>query len=383
MENRQAGRLGICFLILCIWACGGRSGIPKSLRLHNHWEAYYNPPATYRAVLGEYRSPLVFANGDTVRTAADWKRRRLELKKEWLTFIGTWPPLLKGQHFEFLDSTRRGELWQYRVRFYWLPNQQTEGYLLVPDGSGKRPAVISVFYEPETAVGLGGKPDRDFALQLAKRGFVTLSLGTTRTTKEKTYSLYYPDIDHAVMQPLSALAYAAANALETLATDARVDASRIGIVGHSYGGKWAMFASCLYEKFACAVWIDPGIVFDETKGSNVNYWEPWYLGYYPPPWRQTWSQTSTGKESLYTSLRKEGRDLHELHALMAPRPFLVSGGYSDGVERWIPLNHTIAVNALLGYKNRVAMTNRPKHDPNPESNRLMCEFMEHWLRPHQ
>lgn len=46
-----------------------------------------------------------------------------------------------------------------------------------------------------------------------------------------------------------------------------------------------MFASCLYEKFACAVWSDPGIVFDETKGGYINYWEPWYLGYYTPPWK--------------------------------------------------------------------------------------------------
>ena len=38
-----------------------------------------------------------------------------------------------------------------------------------------------------------------------------------------------------------------------------------------------MFASCLYEKFACGIWSDPGIVFDESR-PNVNYWEPWYLG---------------------------------------------------------------------------------------------------------
>lgn len=71
---------------------------------------------------------------------------------------------------------------------------------------------------------------------------------------------------------------------------------------------------------------------------------------------------------------KEKHDLHELHALMPPRPFLVSGGFSDGPERWIPLNHTILINRLLGYKNRVAMTNRPKHDPNPESNEVVYNF---------
>ena len=128
---------------------------------------------------------------------------------------------------------------------------------------GKHPAVITVFYEPETAIGWGGKANRDFAYQLTKRGFVTLSLVTRQTTKDKTYSLYYPTINNSTMQPLSVLAYAAANAWEVLARVESVDSTRIGIMGHSYGAKWAMFASCLYEKFACTAWSDPGIVFDE------------------------------------------------------------------------------------------------------------------------
>ena len=39
-----------------------------------------------------------------------------------------------------------------------------------------------------------------------------------------------------------------------LAQTPNVDPKRIGVVGHSYGGKWAMFASCLYDKFAAAAW---------------------------------------------------------------------------------------------------------------------------------
>ncbi len=81
-------------------------------------------------------------------------------------------------------------------------------------------------------------------------------------------------------QPLSYLGYVAANGWNALAVLPEVDSKRIGIVGHSYGGKWAMFGSCLWDKFACAVWSDPGIVFDEARG-NVNYWEPWYLGLDP------------------------------------------------------------------------------------------------------
>ncbi len=69
-----------------------------------------------------------------------------------------------------------------------------------------------------------------------------------------------------------------------------------------------------------------------------------------------------------------------MHALMAPRPFLVSGGPEDSSERWIPLNHTIAVNHLLGFENRVAMTNRLEHSPNPESNEQAYLFFEYFLK---
>jgi len=271
---------------------------------------YVHPPKQYEYSFHGYRTPLQFYDGTLVKDKTDWKKRREEIRSRWMEMMGEWPPIIEAQQFEILETVQREGFTQHKVRFYWIPNEQTEGYLLIPDTQGEKPAVISVFYEPETAAGIGGKPYRDFAYQLVKRGFVTLSIGTTETTKNKTYSIYYPDRENAVIQPLSALAYAAANALEALSKVDDVDPERIGIVGHSYGGKWAMFASCLYDKFACAVWSDPGIVFDETKGSAVNYWEPWYLGYYPPPWENTWDKTGENAKGLYPTLRKEGYDLH-------------------------------------------------------------------------
>ncbi len=355
-------------------------GIAKNEETWRVIAPYVNPPKEYQNKYAGYRSPLLFYDGLLVKNKDDWERRRKEIRSRWMEMMGEWPSIIKDQQFEILETVQREGFTQHTVRFYWTPNEQTEGYLLIPDAQGEKPAVITVFYEPETAAGIGGKPYRDFAYQLVKRGFVTLSIGTTETTRNKTYSIYYPDRESAAMQPLSTLAYAAANALEALSKVDDVDPERIGIVGHSYGGKWAMFASCLYEKFAAAVWIDPGIVFDETKGSGVNYWEPWYLGYYPPPWENTWDKTGENAKGLYPKLRREGHDLHELHALMAPRPFLVSGGSSDPTERWIPLNHTIVVNKLLGYSHRVAMTNRPEHSPNAESNEIVYSFFEWYLK---
>jgi hypothetical protein len=85
----------------------------------------------------------------------------------------------------------------------------------------------------------------------------------------------------------------------------------------------------------------------------------------------------------YKQMVETGHDLHELHALMAPRPFLVSGGAEDSPKRWQALNHTVEVNRLLGYPDRVAMTNRPTHDPTAESNAQIYDFFEYFLAPRQ
>jgi dienelactone hydrolase len=340
---------------------------------------FFTPPQPYQQDFGAYRSPLKFYNGQEVKTAQDWQKRRQEILGRWHKLMGAWPALIRNQKMEVLETIRRQGYTQHRIRFNWTPREKTVAYLLVPDGKGKKPAVVTTFYEPETALGIG-KPQRDFAYQLAKRGFVTLSIGTTEASKANTFSIYYPSIEQATVQPLSMLAYAAANAWYLLAALPEVDASRIGIMGHSFGGKWAMFASCLFDKFACAVWSDPGIVFDESREA-VNYWEPWYLGYHPKPWRKRGLITGQNPaRGLYPRLVAEGYDLHELHALMAPRPFLVSAGSEDPVQRWVPLNHTIQVNRLLGFDNRVAMTNRPRHDPNPESNEQAYLFLEYFLK---
>jgi len=347
------------------------------------WKAirpYFTPPDRWKKQYGSYTSPLRFADGQRVQSAADWKIRRAEILTRWQKMLGTWPPLITSPEVEVLNTQRRENFTQQRVRFLWTPKEKTTGYLLVPDGPGPHPAVVTVFYEPETAIGLG-KPNRDFALQLTRRGFVTLSIGTTAASQARTYSLYYPDIENAEVEPLSMLGCAAANAWHVLAGRPDVDAERIGITGHSFGGKWAMFGSCLFDKFACAAWSDPGIMFDNARPS-INYWEPWYLGYHPKPWRKRGLITGDNPaRGLYPRLTAAGHDLHELHVLMAPRPFLVSGGSEDGPQRWEALNHSIDVNRILGRENRVAMTNRPDHSPDEHSNSIIYAFFEHFLNP--
>ncbi len=334
--------------------------------------SWFQPPSELAKEFGVYRSPLLFADGRPVQTAADWRKRREEIRRRWDEVMGAWPPLLASPIIEVGERKTREDFTQARVQVDIAPNQKVDGYLLIPNGAPKFPAVFVPFYDSETSIGLG-KGGRDFAYQLCKRGFVTLSIGSPGGDARK------PGLGEADCQPLSFLGYVAANCANALANLPEVDANRIGIVGHSYGGKWAMFGSCLYERFACAAWSDPGIVFDEER-PNVNYWEPWYLGFEKDVARKPGVVTASNPRSgAYKKMVEERMDLHELHALMAPRPFLVSGGSEDPPERWVALNHSVAVNRLLGFEQRVAMTNRAGHDPDPESNEQIYRFFEFFL----
>lgn len=373
MKTREHGA-AVCGLLAAIFSLSNAiaSDRPTAWAM---LEPFFTPPAQYQTTFGSYRSPLLFDDGSPVRTAADWSRRRAEILDCWHALMGPWPPVLERPKLEELSQTRRENFSQRRVRLEIAPGQTNEGWLLIPEGCGPFPAVLVVFYDPETSIGLGEKPHRDFALQLTRRGFVTLSIGTPGGNAWK------PDLGPAQCQPLSFHAYVAANCWHALANRPEVDAQRIGVTGHSYGGKWALFAAALWEGFAAVAVSDPGIVFDEAR-PNVNYWEPWYLGLDPkePRPKAGVPGPDNPRTGAYRQLVAAGRDLHELHALIAPRPFFVAGGAEDPSSRWIALNHAVAVNRLLGFTQRVGLANRPAHEPTAESNAQVCAFFEHFLR---
>src|SRR5262245_4576239 len=373
-------------LMVCSFAAVACAADPPAAALWEKLAPFAQPPAEFAGQLGSYRSPLALAGGGRVKTAEEWKARRAELVKLWHERLGPWPPLVERPAVKRLEAVEKEGYTQHHVQVQISPEgQMADGYLLVPAGRGPFPAVLVPFYEPQTSIGAGakGRGTHDYGLQLVKRGCVTLSIGTPGSVNNigtDTKQVLTAAGREQERQPLTLLAYVAANCHTALAQMPEVIPDRIGIIGLSYGGKWSMFASCLHEKFACAVWSDPGIVFDE-KNSNVNYWEPWYLG------RDAAIQRKPGVPSaenprtgLYKKLVDAGDDLIELHALMAPRPVLVSGGTEDPPRNWQALNHLVAVNKLLGQKQRVAMTARAGHIPTPEALELELAFREHWLQ---
>lgn len=390
---RGRRRAGWCLAIgvFCAAVFFARAAETKPREIPPELRRFFAAPAEFAAPAPALRSPLRFDDGRAVTDPRDWPARRAEILAYWHGVMGPWPDLLARPKLEIVETERRDAIAQHRVQIEVAAGVMQPAFLLVPAGAEKRPAVLVPFYAPEVSIayrgprplegqakkylGNGRGENRDFAWQLARRGFVTLAIGSPGD------DAYRPLLSGARCQPLSYLAYIAANCHTALAQLPEVDPSRIGVMGHSYGGKWAMFASCLYEKFACAVWSDGGVVFDEAR-AGVNYWEPWYLGLEAATTRKPGLVTPQNpRTGAYRMLVAEGHDLHELHALMAPRPFLVSGGAEDAASRWPALNHAVAVNRFLGYENRVALTSREGHAPTPESNEQAFQFLETFLQP--
>src|SRR5690606_1681883 len=93
---------------------------------------FFTPPDSSKEQFGDFRSPLQFYNGTWVQRKEDWQRRRMEILERWHSLMGKWPPLLKQQTFVIDSSVHKEGYVQHHVRFKWLPDEWTDGYLLVP-----------------------------------------------------------------------------------------------------------------------------------------------------------------------------------------------------------------------------------------------------------
>ena len=91
-----------------------------------------------------------------------------------------WPPLIEKPKLEVSNEETEFDHTRYRVKVQVAPKQTLQGYLLVPKGTGpfprRRRPLLRTRNQHRPNPAHGGF--RDYGLQLARRGFVTLSIGS-------------------------------------------------------------------------------------------------------------------------------------------------------------------------------------------------------------
>jgi dienelactone hydrolase len=312
------------------------------------------------------RPLLVDAGGKRVTTEAEWKSVRQKLHDAWLTHLGK-PPAspnrleVRIEKSETLDGYSRQLL-----SFLSEDEDRITAYLLTPAGlkpGEKRPAVV-VFHQTtadtlKEPVGLGKKPELALALQLVRRGYITLSpecyIMKAGGARSQAAAL---EKRRPGWTGLGKLTFDASRCVDFLQTLPAVDRERIGCIGHSLGAKEVLYAMAFDPRYKVGVFNEGGI------GVRMSNWtDPWYL-------------TDRMKPHIPEF------EHHQVLALIAPRPFLVLGGDSaDGAASWAFIKTVLPVYQLLGAGDRVGLFNhRGKHSFPEAARRLAYEWLDYWLQ---
>jgi dienelactone hydrolase len=206
------------------------------------------------------REGAALREGETLpETLASWQNRKLLLRRQLERSWGSIPK----KHCP-LESNVLGELKRDGYRVEKLVFQTRPGVLMtanayVPDGEGRRPAVLCVHGHWK-----GAKQDpvvQSRCLGLVKLGFFVLvvdAFGAGERGVGKALGEYHGEMTAATLWPtglaLSGLqVYENMRAVDYLQTRGEVDPAAIGITGASGGGNQTMYAGAYDERFGCAV----------------------------------------------------------------------------------------------------------------------------------
>lgn len=216
-----------------------------------------------------------------VETTADWERRRAHLLEHMQEVMG---PMPDASHkvpadLRVLEETDLGDYVRQRVDFAVEAGDRLPAYLCIPKGgAAKLPAVLCLHPTGEDGkkipVGLSNRENRHYGDELARRGYVTLS----------------PDYvnmgDYAI--DVYARGYASASmkgiwnhmrCVDLLQSLPRVDAARIGCIGHSLGGHNTLFLGVFDQRVKVLVSSCGFNRFARYYGGDLTGWS--HKGYMP------------------------------------------------------------------------------------------------------
>lgn len=169
--------------------------------------------------------------------------------------------------------------------------------------------------------GRGGVEGKDFARQLVRQGYVTISpehfCSASRIPEEGRYETAALYRKHPNWSAVGKYTYDSVIATNVLAARQDVDETRLGVTGHSLGGHGSIFLAAYDERIKCAVPSCSGGTFRENPRRLHWSRDHWYV--YFPQIRED-----------FLAGRQVQCDFHEMFSLIAPRPVLERFALNDG-----------------------------------------------------
>jgi len=293
--------------------------------------------------------PLMGEGNRPIKNARDWQARREELKtlfQHWV--LGRVPPPPENLQAELLHERQEDGATVREVQLTFGPGHQAKLWLelLIPKGKGPFP----VFMTQHT--------HRAWALIALRRGYLAcIYAGADSRDDTDTFPAAYPDYDWS---RLTRRAWAAGRCIDYLTAVPEADIRQVALTGHSRNGKLSLIASALDERISVVISSSSGAggamparyFSEQHAGEGIELLTRVFPDWFHPRFR-----FFTGRED------KLPVDLHELVALSAPRPCLLSIAYNDGVESTWAMQQTYLsarrVYRLLGAEEHLRILWRP------------------------
>lgn len=312
--------------------------------------------------------PLALPNGGRVKTAEQWAQHRpVVLDTFAREMFGRSPGMPASLRYELLEQddtavAGRATFKRVAVHSEHAGRKHTfEIVMLVPnDAPAPCPAFMLINFRAKDRLDPHAAWRTDFwpAEQGIERGYAMIAIEAKALSIDDDPAVYRDGIINLfeggrdprpgdAFGTLAAWAWGASRAMDYLETDPAIDEKRVAIIGHSRGGKAALWTGATDERFAMVISNNSGCGgaaisrrrFGETV-SRINAMFPgWFCG--------NFKRYNHREDELPF-------DQHMLVALIAPRFVYVASAdddlWADPRGEYLGLAHASPVYALFGHE---------------------------------
>jgi len=300
-----------------------------------------------------------------------------------LRLLGTVPveaPPLAAERLEHADL---GDVVREKVTYAVEPDERVPAFVFLPKaGPARHPAILCHHQHggefqvgKDGPAGLGADPNQHYAIELARRGYVTMVFDALCFNERQDATHKLRDDDYERYEAMYRITegrslqgkyvWDARRALDYLETRPEVDVSRLGMVGHSLGGQETLFTTAIDTRTRAAVSSCGFGSLRTLKRDRINH-----------------------NYALFVPGLANNGGYGAVLSLIAPRPFLVAARTDDPIFPKDGIEETVAAArsayAVPGAADRLATFYEPGvHAFSPTMRAAAYAWLDRWLAPAQ
>jgi dienelactone hydrolase len=300
-----------------------------------------------------------------------------------MRLLGTMPVAAPPLAAERVEHTDLGEVVREKVTYAVEPGERVPAFVFLPKaGPALHPAILCHHQHggefqvgKDGPAGLGADPNQHYALELARRGYVTIVFDALCFNERQDATHKLRDDDYERYEAMYRITegrslqgkyvWDARRALDYLETRPEVDVSRLGMVGHSLGGQETLFTTAIDKRIRAAVSSCGFGSLRTLKRDRINH-----------------------NYALFVPRLANNGDYGAVLTLIAPRPFFVVARTDDPIFPKDGIEETVAAArpayAVRGAADRLATFYEPgAHAFSPTMRAAAYAWLDRWLTPAQ